>query len=182
MKKKLINVLMPAILTAALMLITFASHAQYKTKTIGNKPRSGSANSSLDVVKGRQAGVKMNAGHRPVQLLQLNFDAESLSKDSLKFKVNVYQFNDTIPGENLIKQDIIGSLPYGKNRVSVNLEPYNVKVSGHILVAIEWLETKNADNHFAIGLFNGGSYYFKSNKWKKIPVAGLDFNMLVRKG
>jgi hypothetical protein len=167
---------------AALLIITIsAARAQEKTKIIGNKPRSGSASSSFDLVKGNQVGIKMSAGRKPVQLLRFNFDMENLNKDSLKFKVNIYDFNDATPGANLVKQDIFGAVPTGKNRVTVNLEPYNIKAKGEILVAVEWLNTYQGDNHFAIGLFNGGTYYFKDGHWKKMAVAGVDFNVLVKK-
>ncbi len=180
MKKILSN--RKSILSILLMLCFACTvQAQNKTKRIGNRPRSGSANSSFDMVKGYQVAVKMNAGHKPVQLLQLNFDAENVSADSIKFKVNVYEFDGITPGENLIKQDVIGTIPEGKNRVNVNLEPYNITAKGSLLVAVEWLKSGHAENHFAIGLFNGGTYLFKNNQWKKVPVAGVDFNMLVRK-
>ena len=84
------------IMAILLMLgMTLAAKAQYKTKRIGNKPRSGSANSSFDMVKGYQVAVKMSAGRKPVQLLQFSFDSENVSADSLKFKVNIYDFNST---------------------------------------------------------------------------------------
>jgi len=169
------------LVTALTLCALFTAHAQDKTKVIGNKPRSGSANSSFSVVKGNQVGVKMKAGHKPVQLLKLNFDVENLSKDSLRFKVNVYEFNYVSPGENLVKEDIIGFIPQGKNRVNVNLEPYHIVAQGNLLVAIEWLKNNNSDNHFAIGLFNGGTYNYEDGKWKKTPIAGVDFNVLVRK-
>jgi len=169
------------LVTALSLCILFTAHGQDKTKVIGNKPRSGSANSSFSVIKGNQVGVKMNAGRKPVQLLKLNFDVENLGKDSLKFKVNVYEFNYVAPGENLVKEDIIGFIPRGKDRVNVNLEPYHIVVHGNILVAIEWLKNDGGNNHFAIGLFNGGTYNYEDDKWKKTPVAGVDFNVLVKK-
>jgi hypothetical protein len=169
-------------LTAILMITTLLfARAQDKTKTIGNKPRTGSASSSFNLTKGDQVGVKMSAGHKRVQLLKLNFGAEYLGNDSLRFKVNVYGFNDVAPGENLVKQEIYGIVPKGKNRVNVDLSSYNIIVSGNILVAIEWLQNANGDNHFPIGLFNGGTYTYENNKWKKTPVAGVDFNVLVKK-
>lgn len=169
-------------LSSILMLCgVYTSQGQDKTKIIGNRPRSGSANSSFAIIKGNQLGVKMSAGHKPVQLLQLNFDVESLSTDSLRFKVNVYEFNNVAPGDNLAKHNIFGAIPKGKNRIKVDLEPYHIKASGNILVAIEWLKPSTADNHFAIGLFNGGTYCYEENKWKKTPVAGVDFNVLVKK-
>ena len=172
------------IMLALAFLFTSAfAQAQQKeqTKVIGNMPRSGSANSSFSILKGNQVGIKMNAGHKPVQLLKLNFGVDYLGKDSLKFKVNVYEFNDVAPGENLVKQEIFGAIPHGKTRVDVDLRPYDIEVKGNILVSIEWLQNSNEDNHFPIGLFNGGTYTFEYHKWKKTPVAGVDFNVLVKK-
>jgi hypothetical protein len=155
--------------------------AQNKVKRIGNKPRSGSAKSSFSVVKGEQVGVVMRAGRKPVQLLQLNFDAESEGADSLVFKVNVYKIDDGKPGKNLVQQPIFGSLPKGKNRVSVDLSKYNVVADGIILVAIEWVKTSPADNQFAVGLFNGGTWYYRNHEWKHVPIVGADFNVMVRR-
>jgi hypothetical protein len=138
MKKTLSKLKFIKALAVLMLVITFAAPAQDKTKLLGNRRRNGSSNSSFAVVKGNQTGIKINAGHKPVQLLQLNFDAESMSNDSLKFKVNVYEFNYVAPGENLVKQPIIGALTKGKNRISVDLAPYNIIAKGHILVAIEW--------------------------------------------
>jgi hypothetical protein len=167
---------------AALVLATaFGAQAQNDTKTIGNKPRSGSANSSFDLVKGNQVGIKMSAGRKPVQLLKLNFDIENVTNDTLRFKVNVYDFNHVAPVHNLVKQEIYGVIPKGKNKVTVDLEPYNIVAKKDILVSIEWLNTYHGDNHFAIGLFNGGTYRYENGEWKKTPVAGVDFNVLVRK-
>lgn len=168
-------------MSALLLTVIFSASAQSGTKVIGNKPRSGSSSSSFDLVKGNQVGIKMNAGRKPVQLLKLNFDVENLTRDSLRFKVNVYDFNNVAPVHNLVTQDILGAIPKGKNRVTVDLEPYNIIAKKNILVSIEWLNSYSGDNHFAIGLFNGGTYKYENSEWKKIPVAGVDFNVLVRK-
>jgi hypothetical protein len=169
-------------LVAALIITAaFSAQAQKDTKVIGNKPRSGSANSSYDLAKGNQVGIKMNAGSKPVQLLKFNFDVENVSNDTLQFKVNVYEFNNVAPGKNLATKEIYGAVPKGKNRVTVDLEPYNIIAKKDILVAIEWLKTYHGDNHFAIGLFNGGTYHYENGEWKKTSVAGADFNVLVRK-
>ncbi|MGZ3872030.1 MAG: hypothetical protein ACXVJD_03880 [Mucilaginibacter sp.] len=168
-------------MSALLLTVIFSANAQSGTKVIGNKPRTGSANSSFDLVKGNQVGIKMNAGRKPVQLLKLNFDVENLTSDSLRFKVNVYDFNNVAPVHNLVNQDILGAIPKGKNRVTVDLEPYNIITKKNILVSIEWLASYSGDNHFAIGLFNGGTYKYENGEWKKMPVAGVDFNVLVRK-
>ncbi|ASU35843.1 hypothetical protein [Mucilaginibacter xinganensis] len=169
------------LMAALLMVAAFGTQAQKGTKLIGNKPRSGSARSSFDLAKGNQIGIKMNAGSKPVQLLKFNFDMDNVSNDSLQFKVNIYEFNNVAPGKNLATTPIYGAVPKGKNRVTVDLEPYNITAKNDILVAVEWLQTYHGDNHFAIGLFNGGTYHFENGEWKKMSVAGVDFNVLVRK-
>ena len=171
------------LLIAIVFLFTaFNARAQDKTKLIGNKPRHGSSNSTSEVIKGNQLGIVMKAGHKPVQLLKLEFGVENTDQSSHEFKVNVYEFTDKPSGENLLKENVFGIIPKGKNRVSVDLSTYDLIVKGDILVAIEWTKTVSGANpHFAIGLFNGGSYVYEGDKWKKIPVAGFDFNMLVKK-
>lgn len=172
---------LPLFLALAVMFISFSTQAQDKTKRIGNKPRTGSSNSSFAVTKGHQVGIKMNAGRKVVQLLSLNFGVENHWSDTLAFKVNVYDFKGEQPTENLVKNDIIAGILPGKNRMTVDLSKYNIKAKGDILVAIEFLESKPLANPvFPIGLFNGGTYRYEGAAWKKMPVVGIDFNVTVK--
>ncbi|WP_345953869.1 hypothetical protein [Mucilaginibacter sp. PAMB04168] len=181
MKLNLTSLKTTVLLTAFTLLTAFAAQGQDKIKTIGNKPRTGSSNATFAVAKGQQIGVKMNAGNKPVQLLNLNFGSQNDNRDSLGFKVNVYDFSSNAPGDNLIKQDIIAYIPHGNNRINVDLAPYNIRAKGAILVAIEWLTThKGSEPHFFIGLFNGGTYRNEGAEWKKMAVAGVDFNIQVK--
>jgi hypothetical protein len=165
-----------------LISIGFLSSAQDKTKRIGNKPRMGSSNSSFSTTKGHQVGIKMNAGRKEVQLMTLNFGVDNRNTDSLKFKVNVYEFKGEQPGVNLATQAIIAAMPPGKNRLDVDLSKFNLKAKGEILVAIEFLTTQPGSSpSFSIGLFNGGTYRYEGSEWKKMPVAGIDFNVMVKK-
>ncbi len=181
--------LLKPVFTCLLCLTALAGFTQDKTKTIGNKAREGSSNTSFGAVKGAQVGIQMNAGHKLVQLLKLNFHAANHASDSITFKVNVYKMNGKLPiDSNIVYTEIKGAIPKYKNGehqlVSVNLSSYNVVVSGQILVAIEFLTTKNgADVSFASGLLNGGTFHKDADNkaWKKIPVVGADFNVLVKK-
>jgi hypothetical protein len=178
-----IQILKSAVLLTLLLLITGSfSYAQVKTKRIGNKPSTGSSNSSFTVTKGHQVGIKMNAGRKAVQLLTLNFGVENRNPDSLIFKVNVYEFKGEQPGENLVTKPIIAAMPPGKNRLDVDLSKFNIMAKGEILVAIEFLTSQSGSSpSFSIGLFNGGTYRYEGSEWKKMPVAGVDFNVLVKK-
>lgn len=175
--------------TSLFCVATLSSFAQDKTKTIGNKPRQGSSNTSFSAVKGAQVGIQMNAGHKHVQLLTLNFHVANRASDSVAFKVNVYRMDGKFPVDsNLTAAIIKGIIPKYKNgehqQVSVDLSPYNIVVSGQILVSIEFLSTKRgSDISFACGVLNGGTFHKDSDteKWKKIPIVGVDFSVLVKK-
>ena len=181
MIRKIIHLKFRMLLCSIMLLATFSAQAQHTT-TIGNAPRTGSSNSTFAVIKGQQIGIKMKAGKKLVKLLKLNFGVENHSSDTLKFKVNVYSFNGTMPDDNLVKQTIIGSIPKGNNRVIVDLSPYDIEVNGNILVAIEWLNNQQVtEPSFHIGLFNGGTWNYENNAWKHMPVAGVDFSVLVEK-
>ncbi len=181
MIKKLSTLKLKLTLTAIILLAVLSAQAQHTT-TIGNTPRTGSSNSTFAVIKGQQVGVKMKAGSKMVKLLKLNFGVENHSTDTLKFKVNVYGFNGTVPDDNLVKQTIIGGIPKGNNRIIVDLSPYDIEVNGDILVSIEWLSTKQfTEPSFHIGLFNGGTWNYENDAWKHTPVAGVDFSVLVEK-
>ena len=100
-----------------LCLAALGVSAQDKTKTIGNKLRTGSSNTSFDAVKGRQVGIEMSAGKKQVQLLRLNFHTQNRSSDSIPFKVNVYQMAGKFPNEaNLVKDEIKGYIKKYNNQ------------------------------------------------------------------
>ncbi len=76
-----------------LRMVSLNVLGQHKIKTIGNKPRTGSANSSFSAVKGSQVGIEMNAGGKVWQLMKLSFHTVKNSNDSVLVKVNVYQMD-----------------------------------------------------------------------------------------
>ena len=179
---KILNIKSLSLLFFFLTILIHSVDAQDKTKVIGNKPRFGSSNSSFSATKGHQVGIKMNAGRKSVQLLKLNFGVDNRNTDSLKFKVNIFEFKGEQPGENLATNAIIAAMPPGKNRLDVDLSKFNIITKGEILVAIEFLGAQEISSpSFNIGLFNGGTYRYEGAEWKKMPIAGIDFNVLVKK-
>lgn len=181
MIKQLSCLKLKMLLTSIIMLGILSAQAQHTT-TIGNKPRTGSSNSTFSVIKGEQVGIKMNAGSKMVKLLKLNFGVENNSNDTLRFKVNVYKFNGALPGDNMVKQTINGNIPKGNNRVLVDLAPYDIEVNGNILVSIEWLNTQHVSQpSFHIGLFNGGTWNYQNDAWRHTAVFGVDFSVEVEK-
>ncbi|MEO3403516.1 hypothetical protein AAFN85_06415 [Mucilaginibacter sp. CAU 1740] len=170
-------------------VISLSAFGQDKIKTIGNKPRTGSSNNSFAAIKGYLVGIEMNAGKKQVQLMKLRFHTSNHASDSVAFKVNVYQMAGKYPNTaNLVTGEVKGYIKKytteGVQLNTVDLAPYNIKVAGNIVVAIEFLETRSGSNiSFASGVLNGGTFCKSpdSENWKKIPIVGVDFSVDVKK-
>ncbi|MEN0055134.1 MAG: hypothetical protein AAGC65_15785 [Mucilaginibacter sp.] len=171
-----------------LFFITLPVLAQDKTKTIGNKLSSNDRNNGFGIVQGGQVGIKMNAGSKPVELLKLRFHVDNQSQDTIPFKVNVYNMPDNDPQNNLVKDEVRGTIIRNNKPenqlIIIDLSPYNIKVKGNILVSVEFLKTEPGKSlGFACGLLNGGTYYKSgiNSNWAKRGIVGADFNVLVKK-
>jgi hypothetical protein len=176
------------ILLGVLCIAALSSMAQNKTKTIGNKLSSNDRNNSFAIIQGGQVGISMKAGSKPVELLKLSFHVDNQSQDTIPFKVNVYSMVDKNPQNNLVKAEVKGIIiRSGKpdnQLVSIDLSPYNIRVTGEILVSVEFLKTEPKKSlGFACGLLNGGTYYKRepNSNWEKRAIVGADFNVQIKK-
>ena len=185
-----LNLISQRLLIAFLLCaVSFNALGQDKIKTIGNKARTGSSNNTFSAIKGYLVGVEMNAGKKQVQLMTLRFHTSNHASDSVWFKVNVYQMAGKYPNNaNLVTSEVKGVIKKytteGVQLNTVDLSPYNIKVAGDIVVAIEFLETRSGSNiSFASGVLNGGTFCKAPNteNWKKIPIVGVDFSVDVKK-
>ena len=176
------------ILLGMLCIAAFSGMAQNKIKTIGNKLSSNDRNNSFAIIQGGQVGISMNAGSKPVELLKLSFHVDNQSQDTIPFKVNVYSMVDKYPQNNLVKEEVKGTIirtnKPDNQLVSIDLSPFNIQVKGDILVSVEFLKTEPEKSlGFACGLLNGGTYYKSepNSNWEKRAIVGADFNVLVKK-
>lgn len=60
--------------------------------------------------------------------------------DQLLFRVNLYQFDDEVPGLNLIPENVIIKSPDSAQTVSVDLSKYNIITDSDLLLSLEWVD------------------------------------------
>lgn len=77
---------------------------------------------------------------------KFNFAISTNQFKSLKFRINIYEIEDDLPGSLIISDNIIFEL---KDEISgwqsIDLDPYNVYVDKEVkefLISIQWLESE----------------------------------------
>lgn len=96
---------------------------------------------------GKEWGMKFNI-RRTCHLLDLNFNITSNDFKSLTFRVNIYRMENDLPGEPLVHQNIIFTIPNSfTGWYKVDLEPYAIYLkenTGPVAVTIQWLQSQKA--------------------------------------
>lgn len=135
--------------------------AKLKRHTKGNKfrPRimqffynfsSGSANLGYEV------GSVINLPEKPAILKNFNFHIYNIGDDSVKLRLNIYDFNNGNIEDNLLEKNIWFVISKrDRGNYSVDLSDYQINVYGNILVTLENIATYTSD------LQSPG----KSNRW-----------------
>lgn len=91
---------------------------------------------------------------RDCRFEKFNFAISSNEFKNLKFRINIYEIEDELPGSLILSENIIFEL---KDEIlgwqSIDLEPYNVYVEkevGEVLITIQWVESekKSEDSKF----------------------------------
>lgn len=115
---------------------------------------------------------------RTTYLKSANFIIESISGDSMIFRVNMYEFKGGKLGENLLKENIIINRDQIEGVVTVDLKPYQLIVDQDVLLTLENIkvdENKVPENinrkaiHFRYvpATFGSGNIYGRYNENSK---------------
>ncbi|MCU0359316.1 MAG: carboxypeptidase-like regulatory domain-containing protein [Bacteroidia bacterium] len=157
-----------------------------KIKILGNetssKAVSGGFKSNL---LGAEMGVRLNIKHPDTYLRTLKFhiNSNTLGKTPI-FRVNVYaKAADGMPGENILKQNIIIEPKDTVGMVEVDLKPYLVFVSDDVFVTLEWIkDLGNATGLYFSTKLVGSATYFRTTsqaKWEKVSPVGVGLHVEV---
>ncbi len=154
-----------------------------KTKTKGNKNTdarmnvyysiSEKPNQNLGAEIGRKFKIK-----KTTQLKKVRFFVAKNNFDTVGFRINIYHFKKSIPGKNILTQNIIKEVVGKKTGwMEVDLTPYQIISDQSVVVGIEWIyHSKNGRFlTLPISVPSVGSVHFykygSQNKWKR-------FNMM----
>jgi len=157
-----------------------------KIKVLGNDTRTKAVSGGFTSnMLGAEMGIRLNIKHPDTYLRKLMFQINSntLGKSPI-FRVNVYSMGkDGLPGENILKQNIIIEPKESTGFIEVDLKPYSLFVSEDVFISIEWIkDLGNATGLYFSTKLVGSSTYFRYTsqaEWKKTTPLGVGLHVEV---
>ncbi|HQQ92958.1 MAG TPA: carboxypeptidase-like regulatory domain-containing protein [Bacteroidia bacterium] len=151
-----------------------------KIKTLGNSTRSAMVTGGFkDNRLGAEMAVKMNISHKNTQIRKvcLNVVENSLGENPI-FRINVYRKNqDGLPGENILRQNIIVEPKNKTGLIEVDLKPYFIFCDEDVYIAFEWIKDLGdvKSLYFSLKLVGEGMCYRQTSQasWEKISAIGV---------
>lgn len=115
------------------------------------------------------------------RLLNLKFNIIENMSDSIKVRVNVYDYDRGIPGKNLLTQNIFHTISRKKGLETIDLEPYRILINDDVAVSLELIEVYGTAIYFAISASAYGGQSFTReislDNWKIYKKVGIGFSL-----
>jgi hypothetical protein len=147
-----------------------------KTITIGNTKRKrklsiGFANSQLGTEIGALLPIK-----KETWIKSAHFVVNRGNKDSLLFRLNIFQYQNGQLGENLVRENILLPAPTQKGLMSIDLEKYNLVTDQPVLLSLQWIKAYQGEGELLI-TFNAQKSGARDNLFIKASSVS-DFQMI----
>jgi len=112
----------------------------------------------------------------------LKFYVNDNQSDSLKIRVNIYDYKKRYPTEKILKTNLFYTVKVKSGEVSIDLEPYNIVVNKDFVVSIELIEVYGNIIEFALSGHQlsrpSFSRYVSQDKWDRRSDLGVNFSVL----
>ncbi len=137
-----------------------------KTITIGNDKRKrkqsvGFANSQLGTEIAALLPIEQETW-----IKSAHFIVNRGSRDSLLFRLNIFQYENGQKGDNLVRENILLPAPTKKGLMSIDLEKYNLVTDQPILLSLQWIKAYEKTDKLLI-TFNAQKAAAKENLYLK---------------
>ncbi len=120
--------------------------------------------------KGYEIGILLDLGSKPVEVKNLNILLKRQSFDKTIFRLHIRSIKDTLVTDELLTENIIFPVTKESGWVEINLESYNIVLSGKVGVTLEWLDIigNNPDRAIKINKRMTDAYFLFKNKKNQI--------------
>lgn len=133
---------------------------------------------------GYEFGTKINVPHRKnVKLQQFNCYVISSTIDSIKFRINIYQFNDLDSTFSIIYDNYIITSKTDAGKLNFDFSDENIYLKDDILLSLEIIDVfGNGSLYFSTRTIGSGTYFRtgKEAEWEKFPIIAVAFNIDVK--
>ncbi len=106
---------------------------------------------------GTEIGAHIEIGGKATFIKSAHFTVNHAAGDSLLFRVNLYEFEDGVAGENLLPQNVIISAVQKRGTINVDLSKFNLVTSRDVLLSLEWIKGDEGKGNVGITFRSGKS-------------------------
>ncbi|UII79629.1 carboxypeptidase-like regulatory domain-containing protein [Flagellimonas sp. CMM7] len=127
-------------------------------------------NDSLALGGEHASKILMRKG--PLKLEDVSFNIIANISDSLLVRVNVYEFENGLPGKNISNGNILYTIRQRQGTIAIDLSPYNIVVDSHFVISLELLKIYGGRVGIGISAFDDGSRSYtrllSQDRWKRM--------------
>ncbi|MEN8125173.1 MAG: carboxypeptidase-like regulatory domain-containing protein [Bacteroidota bacterium] len=135
--------------------------------------------------KGYEIGILLDLGSKPVEVKNLNILLKRQSFDKTLFRLHIRTIKDTLITDELLTENIIFPVTKESGWVEIDLQSYNIVLSGKVGVTLEWLDVigNNPDRAIKINKRMTDAYLLFKNKKNQIGLYrwGIESNWILNK-
>ena len=111
---------------------------------------------------GGEIGTRIRIKKERTKLLNLYFKISENYSDSLRVRVNIYDYKNKYPGKNILAKPIYYTISKDYGIDTINLKPYNIIVDEDVVVSLELIEIYGDRIGLALfGSFDQGTAYLR---------------------
>lgn len=131
-----------------------------------NKSQGWSGWGGLHSRKGYEIGIKLDLGEKSVKIKSLHVLLQRQAFDTSLFRLHIRTIKDTLVLDELLKENIIVTFTNESGWANIDLEQYNLIMSGEIGLTLEWLKVQgiNEDRDMKINDSTHNAYILFKNK------------------
>jgi len=108
----------------------------------------------MQIRKGYEMGTRIALGERPVKIINLQVRLHRQAFDTSYFRLHIRAMRDTLVLEELLTQNIVASISEESGWAVIDLEPYQLVLSGTVGVSLEWLKVQGLNKDRAMKIDN----------------------------
>ncbi len=161
----------------------FITNEKLKTVYLGNPEMDRSAMGywkDKNALGGEIATV-LDIKKKNTKLKKLSFTVVENRSDSLKVRINLYDYKQGLPGQKLVNTNIFHTVSSGDSLVTIDLEKHNISLDRDCVIGIELLQVYGDIIEFAISGKKGRGISFKryvsQDKWSRNSKIGMNFGI-----
>ena len=96
-----------------------------------------------DETIGSEMGMRYKTNRKNDIIKNFNFYISANNFNFIKFRINIYAVKDDMPDTLLYNKQIFSTINNFKTGwTKIDLEPYNIKVTGEFIMTVQWIESR----------------------------------------